>query len=383
MSLALAFSLSLTLRARPFRTSPSSWKCSATPPDDSPTPDKPDSGPAWTVLTERVSQLRKKEIARDRRLANNWRAGIYETSLIASVSDDYVRKVSFNADFLACGTVTGSIIFSHLTSGKQLKCSNVHVGQITALDYADSFLASAGANDFSVAVWSCADFEHPPFWSSLPGIRAELPQPYLQLEDHQDIVTQVIIDAPENRLYTSSVDGSIRVYNLQTGLHQFTLHVGEPIFSMILTEKKYLLAGCASGHVQAYQAHRGVLLLSIPCHTKHTTALDFFEENQTLVTGDSSGNIRIWSFRDSTCVGEIFAHQAAVMSLQVDSAKIISAGRDGCINVAMLNDLQHMYTISGFTKYLSTVCFDQTRLISDGKNDIILCQNFDTNPDEA
>lgn len=384
---ALAFSFPVPLRAyRPRAVRQSAThtaKCSAKPPDEPPSSsDDLSKDRTWTVLQERVSQLREKEIAADRRLANNWRTGKYKTSVVASVSDDYVRKVSFQGDYLACGTTMGNLVFSDLVSGKRLQCSNIHVGQITALHYAYSFIASAGANDFSVAVWKCADFECAAFWTSLSELQGDLPQPFLLLEnEHTDIVTQVIIDAPENRLYTSSIDGFIRVFNLETGKIEYSLQVGGPIFSMILTEKKYILAGCASGHVQAYQAERGVFLLSIPCHSKNTTALDFFEENQTLVTGDSSGNIRVWSFRDSTCVGEVLGHEAAVMSLQVDCSKIVSAGRDGRINVAMLNDLEHLYTISGFTKYLSKVCFDNTRLISDGKNDVIMCHRFDIGKD--
>lgn len=357
--------------------------CALPPPDDQPPP-QPDDNSSWTALSERVSQLRDREVARDRRLATNWHSGNYDKSIVAATPHDYVRKVSFHADVLACGTASGGTVLSSLRHnlGARLRCVNAHVGQVTALHYADAHLATAGASDHSVAVWRCAEFERPAFWTGLKAAQdAELPQPDLRIDVHNAIVTQIVIDAPDRRIYSASVDGTVRVSHLDSGELLLTLRVGEPIFSMALTDNKYLLLGCASGRVQAYQARRGLFLLSISCHDANTTALDFFEDNQILVTGDSSGNVRAWSFRDSTCLGDVAGHDDAVTSLQVDHSKIVSAGRDGRISVSRLNGLGHLYSITGFTKYLSTASFDKTRLISDGTNDIIVCHHFDAELD--
>lgn len=363
------WSQSIRQRKRPALT------CSLHPKDDFRHEQSDD--PSWTLLTERVSQLREKEIVRDRLLAHNWRTGGYSQSIIATLADDYVRRLSLHGDCLVCGTATGTTVFVHIPSGKYLQCSNIHVGQVTAVHYTDSFFASAGATDHTVAIWSSEKLETPRFWTSVTKHQGVLPQPTLCIESHNEIITQVIIDAQDQRIYTASLDGFVHVHNLHTGALDLTVHVGEPIFSMVLTEKKYLLVGCESGRVQAYQAKRGLFLLSIQCHNVHTTAIDFYEENQTLVTGNSYGHIRVWSFRDSTCVGEIPGHESAVVSIQVDRTKVISAGRDGRINVASLTNLQRLYTIGGFTQFITTAFFDETRLISDGTNEVILCHHFD------
>ena len=220
-----------------------------------------------------------------------------------------------NEDFLACGTVSGMTCFNHLPSGKSLRFPNVHVGQVTAIQYKDSFVASAGVSDHTIALWGCEKYERVKFWNNLSEMSSTIPSvPHRYIKTDNYIITKLVIDSKQNSLYSAGCDGYVHIHNLQDASLMYSIHVGEPIFSMLRTEKNYLLVGCASGRVKMYQALRGTFLLSIPCHNANTSAIDFFEDNQTLVTGDSKGNIRVWSFKDSTCVGEIPGHDSAIMS---------------------------------------------------------------------
>lgn len=354
--------------------------CSIGPPDESEREEHaPEDDASWTFLTERLSRLREKEVARDRKLAQNWQTGLYTQTIVASLNNDYIRRVSFSDDILAYGSISGSVVVSHMNTGKSVQNSNVHVGQITALHCAGAHTVSAAATDFSVAVWNTAPLQSPRFWTSCADNErnALLSHPKFLIEEHSAIVTDVIIDTAANRLYTSCVDGFIRVYDLDSGELELDINIGEPIFALILTDKKYLLCGCKSGNVYAYEAERGLFLLSIPCHGANTTALDFFEESQILVTGDASGAIRVWSLHDAIRLGDIPGHSAAVMSIQVDHSKVVTSGRDGCINVSMLGSMQRAYSIPGYTPYITSAYFDDRRLISDGSNDVIVCNYFD------
>lgn len=338
-----------------------------------------DDDASWTLLTDRLNRLREKEVVRDRKLAHNWQLGLYTQSIVASLADDYIRRVSFRDDILAYGSTSGTVTLAHMPTGKTIQNHRVHVGQITALHYAGTHLASAGANDFSVAVWNSAPCLSSRFWTSCKDDEESLhfSKPHHLIEHHTAVVTDVIIDASGNRLYTSCVDGLVRVFDLGTGQLELSIDVGEPIYALVLTEKKYLLCACKSGNVCAYEAERGISLLSFQCHPANTTALDFCEDTQILVTGDASGAIRVWSFHDAVCIGDIPAHSAAVMSVQVDHSKVVTTGRDGCINVSMISTLQRAYSIPGYTPYITSAYFDDRRLISDGSNDVIICNYYD------
>ncbi|KAI0564221.1 WD40/YVTN repeat-like containing protein [Gracilaria domingensis] len=337
--------------------------------------------PAWNLLQSRISQLREQEVARDRFIARNWRTGNYRASIVASVHNDFVRKLAFHGEFMAFGTASGSVVFSDLVSGYRIRCDNVHDGQVTAIDYRDGYIVSVASLDKKICVWSCAQFEKRAFWSKRvcqrQDVEGELPEPGLTISGHDDVVTCLHINAEKRILYSASVDGTVRLTQLETGETMRTIRVGDPIFSMAVTDKGYILVGCASGKVQAYQADNGLYLLSIHCHRANTTAVDYFEERELLATGDSAGHLSMWSLKDGSQVSSLHRHQAAVMSLQLDGSKLISAARDGCVSVQSVDSSGDHYAICGFTRYIGTVAFDESRLIADGTNDVIVCHRFD------
>ncbi|PXF46011.1 putative serine/threonine-protein kinase PkwA [Gracilariopsis chorda] len=359
--------------------------CSSKPPGQS--SDCQDHGdshpnePSWELLQNRISTLREREVSRNRTIAHNWRTGKYRASIIASVSNDFVRKLAFRGDFMVLGTASGSVVFSDLVSGLRVCSPKVHAGQVTAIDYRDGYFATAGSVDKQVFVWPSPQYEKRSFWAKRVvrkmDVEGELPPPRLQIGGHGDYITSLQIHAETGRLYSASADGTVRVTQLDTGETLQVIRVGDPIYSMVLTKKGYLLLGCASGKVQAYQAEEGLYLLSIHCHTAHTTAIDYEEETELLATGDASGHLDIWSLRNSSHIASLNRHHAAVMSLQMDGAKIVTASRDGCVAVHPIDDVENSYAICGFTRYLGAVAFDETRLIADGTNDVIVCHRFD------
>lgn len=354
--------------------------CSTPPPSDESSPNF-ENDASWQVLQRRLALLRDKEVIRDRTIAHNWRSGHYKTDVVAAVTEDYVRKLSLNGDLLAMGTASGAVVLSDLISGKRISCRNVHTGQITAIQYRDSFVASAGASDCDLALWDVAPYEKRSFWmiraAHGDAVDGVLPPPDVRVDTHEDIISAVSLDVAKRRIYSSSVDGTVRVSDIDNGKEIMVIRVGEPVFSMALTEKGYLLLGCASGRVQAYQAERGLFLFSILCHKAITTAVDFWEDTQILVTGDSAGNLSLWSFNDGAHLGSLPKHGAAVTSVQIDSSKVVTASRDGSVAVFGLDSLQRHYSIAGFTKYLGSAAFDGIRLIADGTNDIVVCHRFD------
>lgn len=335
---------------------------------------------SWIVLQRRLSLLRDKEVARDRQLARNWRAGVYKSGVVASVPHgDFVRKLRVQGDLLLCGTARGSVCLSDLQTGLRVTAPNAHVGQVSALDFDGSFIATAGA-DKTVLVWdlSRTEFQKRSFWSKqLDDDDTAFPDPLFRLQGHSDLVTSIILDANGKRIITASADGTVQFWDLRSGEAQALIRVGEPVLCMVETASNYLLVGCASGRVQAYQGQGGLYLLSILCHDANTTAVAFHENSQILVTGDAAGHVKLWNLNSGASIGSLPSHSGAVMSLQVDGTKIVSSSRDGSIAVSTVNSLERQYTIYGFTKFLGSAVFTDTRLIADGTNNVIVSHQFD------
>lgn len=254
------------------------------------------------------------------------------------------------------------------------------MGQVTAVDYCEGWIASAGASDREVMVFSVAELEKGRYWKER-ALSGEIEKVEAikghRLQGHDDVVSVVRVDTRGGIVYTASLDGTVRSWEIATGKPLTVIRVGEPVFSMVVTEKGYVLAGCASGRVLAYAAARGTHLITMVCHAGHVTALDFWDETQLMVTGDSTGSMAIWSFAEAKKVGVLPPHSGAVLAMRMDAGKVVSASREGLVAVTRLDSLQRAFAIAGFTKYLASVAFDRTRLFSDGTNDVVACHSFD------
>ncbi len=344
-----------------------------------------DDAEAWRALQRRVRAVREKTAAKDRRCAQNWRSGAYTTAVIAVAPiGDFVRRVDMDGSLLACGTAKGSACLFDLQTRARVAHFSANIGQTTAVCVQGAFLASVGASDLSICVWDIGAYRKSFQWHTIRGEDARtreglhLPPPLFRLEGHTDVVTCLKIDALGKRLFSASVDGTVKIWDLSTSKLLRTIECGEPLLSMVVTARNYVLVGCVSGRVQAFLVDKGTLLLAFNCHAGNTTAIYFHDETQTLSTGDSSGNVKLWSFEDSRCIGHFPKQRGAVMSIQHDGRKIVTASRDGSLAVSAIESKERLFSIVGFTKYISSCAFDGERLIADGTNNVIACHRFDT-----
>lgn len=337
------------------------------------------------LLRKRITSLREDLIVKDRRIARNWRNGTYKTSVVACVpGENFVRRVAIDAPLMACGTADGSVCIFHLVKGDRATCNTANSGQTTAIAVKGAFVASVGSADQIITVWDVSRYRASRDWSLFPDTveggtedGPRMPDASFRLAGHTNLVTAIEIDSGNRKLYSASLDGTIRVWDLNSGTLINTISTGEPILSMKLTAKDYIIVGCASGRIRAYQASRGLHLLSLTAHNSNITALDFHDDTQTLATGDADGFVKIWSFDTAKCIGAPPKHNGAVMALQIDETKIVSASRDGTVGVNSMKSAERLYTIEGYTAFISSLAFDSDRIYADGTNNVIACHSFE------
>lgn len=356
------------------------------------------------LLQKRISLLRNDLVVKDRNIAHNWKNGTYKTSVVACVpGENFVRRVAIDAPLMACGTADGSVCIFHLSKGDRATSATANSGQTTAIAIKGAYVASVGSADQIITVWNVARYRASRDWSLFPekeenantpvsvagsdnnnniSVGSEdgptMPEASFRLAGHTNLVTAIEIDAGNRRLYSASLDGTIRVWDLTTGNLINTITAGEPILCMKHTAKDYILVGCASGRIRAYQASRGLHLLSLNAHNSNITALDFHDGTQTLATGDADGCVKVWSFDTAICIGSPPKHAGAVMALSVDETKVVSASRDGTVGVNDIKESERLYTIEGYTAFISSLAFDSNCIYADGTNNVIACHSFDT-----
>ena len=69
-------------------------------------------------------------------------------------------------------------------------------------------------------------------------------------------------------------------------------------------------------------------------------------------------------------------HRGAVVAVQGDGDKIVSAARDGTVRVWDVEEEKERFRLQGFTAYVGSLHLTPSRIIADGTNNAIVCLDF-------
>lgn len=202
------------------------------------------------------------------------------------------------------------------------------------------------------------------------------------LKGHQDQVTAAVLDSATNQLYTGSQDGTVRVWNCETGECQSSVEVGGQVDSVLL-EAGYLFVGMhqgqadglikvwntATGAEQSLSGPKGQILSLMTVngmlfsgsndsvihvwkfnaqtstfdpmaalsaanggHTLPVQAMVVL--NQFMCTADWGGNIKVWDMGAGACVQTIEgAHDNVIMGLVNWQGHLVSCSLDSTIKI--------------------------------------------------
>ncbi|EAU90595.2 pre-rRNA-processing protein IPI3 [Coprinopsis cinerea okayama7 len=145
-------------------------------------------------------------------------------------------------NFCAAGTAQGRIYLWETASGILFNCWDAHYRQVNVLRFTvDGAALLSGGDDSAVSVWSVSRLVN-------NESQNELPTPFCTLSDHTLPVTDIVCGIglfPNCRVLTSSVDHSVKVWDLASKSLLSTFEFPSPIDSLAwdLTER-FFFATC-------------------------------------------------------------------------------------------------------------------------------------------
>ncbi len=127
------------------------------------------------------------------------------------------------------------------------------------------------------------------------------------------------------------VDQSILIYDLKHG-HQFTLKGHEKsIFSLSLSEdEQRLFSGSYDGTIKVWDLLSKTCLATLQGHQQNVNCLKVLSETH-LISGSFDGTLRIWNLDTLTCENELDAPK--ICALESQNGEIISGHFDGEIRI--------------------------------------------------
>ncbi|KAK9273123.1 hypothetical protein L1049_017930 [Liquidambar formosana] len=180
-----------------------------------------------------------------------------------------------------------------------------------------------------------------------------------QLEGHKKAVTGIALPSGSDKLYSGSSDGTVHVWDCNTGQCAGVVNLGGEIGSLI-SEGPWLFVGMPNvikaWNIQTCADHS----LSGPVGQVYAMVVG----KEILFAGAQDGAILAWKPNSETNSFQLAVsmkgHSGAVVSLVVGANRLYSGSMDHTIRVWDIDTLQCIHTLTGHTAVvMSLLCWDQ------------------------
>jgi len=359
----------------------------------------------------------------------NWRYG-YCSHRVCFEGTEIIRRLRLKNGLLAFGMIDGRVCVIELESGKILNKYHEHSTEISAIDFQNDFLVTGGG-DGKIVVYNIKnDIEN-------TDIKISKASNSYNLFSRSISGLRIMISKsnPTNKLLICcSMDKSLKAIDLETGSIKFQLELNTMPLCLD-TFDDYICIGGYDGKVIFISSRSGRQILTFQAHTSKVRSIHL-QSKSILLTGGSDGSVKMWDLSGSesskpvlsninrptgfldyyfseaidakggvsvTNTGgydnndnnkkksnittakkidsnvRIFEHStqsSPVVAIQGDENKIIVAYDDGMISCWDLETGRSMFDLKGRSNLISSLQFDETRLVADGTHSIVVIHDF-------
>lgn len=191
------------------------------------------------------------------------------------------------------------------------------------------------------------------------------------LSGHKSDITTLAFSDDNQRILTSSLDGTLRIWDSATGdeLRQFSLAQGITAARWIQSESR-ILAVTNSGLMVLWDMSSGTQIVTNSADGSGIDALLVLEKDNLIITGSVSGLIRRWRTSTLDPLQDLVSGGNGVSSFAIspDRNRLISGHRNGDIKVWDAHTWREIVTLHGHRGVVRDLQFvqDGTVLVSTG-----------------
>ena len=136
------------------------------------------------------------------------------------------------------------------------------------------------------------------------------------------LVYSVILDLDRNQACSGSMDGTVRIWNLQTGQCQHTLTGHTSLVGLLGLSPSYLVSAAADSTLRVWDPDTGELRHTLAAHTDAVTC---FQHDEFKVLSGSDGNLKMWNIRDGTVVRDLLTGITGVWQVVFEGRWCVAA----------------------------------------------------------
>ncbi|KAL9473986.1 hypothetical protein ACSS6W_008366 [Trichoderma asperelloides] len=165
----------------------------------------------------------------------------------------------------------------------------------------------------------------------IPGVQT--------LKGHGEQVYSMVFSPDGVWLASVSVDGTVQIWNLETGHCQQTLHVHrDSVYSVAFlpNSNTLIISGMEDNSIQVWDTVTNQMLQTLKGHGDTIRAIDFSPSNNDLLaSGSWDHTVRIWDLATSSCLQTLRGHDGDVCTIAFspDGVRLASGSSDRTIKV--------------------------------------------------
>ncbi|NEQ82080.1 MAG: hypothetical protein F6K26_18035 [Moorea sp. SIO2I5] len=182
-----------------------------------------------------------------------------------------------------------------------------------------------------------------------------------RLEGHNSWLNSISFSLDGQRLATGSADGTVKLWNLETGEEIRTLlgHKGKVNSVIFSRYGKTLNTGSADGTVKRWNLETGEEIRTLLGHKADITSIGFSPDDELIVSGSSDGIVRLLD-RQGNPIGQPFPIQNAgitSLSFSPDGKVIVSGSANGIVKLWNIEDKTIGKTFKGHKADITSISF--------------------------
>lgn len=193
---------------------------------------------------------------------------------------------SCDSCYIVSASLDKSIIYWDVSTGQPVRRLRSHAGGVSCVGFnEDSSVAVSGSKDNTVMCWD---------------IRTRSLDPIQVLKGARDCITSLIIT--DHEIITSSLDGSIRHYDLRVG-QLTTDDIGIPITHISQTrDGQCILAACQDETLRLIDSDSGQMLQEYKGHRTEDFQIEcgILSNDSQIISGSTDGCAVIWDLLEGT-----------------------------------------------------------------------------------
>lgn len=184
-----------------------------------------------------------------------------------------------------------------------------------------------------------------------------------QLSGHTSSIQSLIFNHQDTLLASGSGDGTIKLWDTQTGecLRTLTGHT-EGIYSLLFNRNSALLVSASSDNtIKIWSLKTGKCSMTLRGHSDCVFALAFNSNELILASGSRDNTIKLWDIVDGECIQTLSGHEAFVFSVAFnhDGTRLTSGSYDGSIKIWDIKTGTCLKTLKSENDAIWQVAFNQ------------------------